>query len=217
MSDEAVMIVYGAACVVGSAVWAYIERNRLFRRIRRVRKRKIAQLEDNMRARVTGIVRQHQRVVRSGLTSRPCVLYRVEVFRDRSDEMTRPHVIDEIVGVPFVLEDGSGRAVVDATHVQLELQHDTWSTPNAFLRPTPTTDALLKRHGYPTTHDWKSDHWFCESVIRPGDTITVVGLCMRETVEATDAYRSGSGPIAVRMGGSPEQPLWVTRHRRAAD
>jgi len=214
-------LVYVAITTVAGTTGAVIaQRRQLFNRIRRVRRRTIAQLEDNMRARVTGTVRLLRDVALPGaLTGRSCVFYRAEVCGPGSTRelSRRKTLIVEELGLLFVIEDETGRAIIDPTDARIDLLPDVWSTTETWRRPTPRTDALLARHGFTQySAHWRSCLWCGESVIRAGDRVTVVGLSVREDDPTTGMYREGGAAIRVRIGGSPGQPLWMTKHEAAA-
>lgn len=58
------------AAVVGTGGALHAHHFRLFRRIQRIPRRRIAELHDGMRARVLGTVREHDGVIGAGMTGR---------------------------------------------------------------------------------------------------------------------------------------------------
>jgi len=190
------------------------ERRKLANKIGRVPRRSIAQVADNTRACISGTVRSYRDLIGAGLTGRPCVVYHAQVFGPPGETgAIRRTLIDEVHGALFVLEDETGRALIDPTDAVVEIKFDSWSTRDTFRQRTPRTDALLARHGFtrPTSF-WKSQLWCGEGVIAPGDRVTVVGLCVREGDPDAGTYRDGTA-LRVRVGGSPGSPLWMTKRR----
>jgi len=189
---------------------------RLFQRIRRVKRRRIKELDENVRARVTGTVRQHEQLLEAGMTGRPCVFYRVQVTGTEPGKTTLKPLIDESRGVEFVIEDDTGRAIIDPMDARVDLHADAWSDERSFDVPTPRTDALLARHGYGhLSHAWRSNLRIRESVILVGDRLTLVGFGVRLGDPLSGVYREGASQL--RMGGSVKHPLWMTKHQDALD
>jgi len=203
--------------VAGGTIGALLaHRYRLFRRIRRVRRRRISELGDNVRARVTGTVQPYGPLLESAMTGRECVFYRVQVTGTQPGKTTMKPLIDESRGVPFFVEDETGRALIDPMDARVDLVADAWSDEHSFDVPTPRTDALLERHGFGSlSHAWRSNLRMRESVIVVGDRLTLVGFGVREGDPTTSAYRTGATQL--RMGGSVKHPLWMTKHHEALD
>lgn len=197
----------------GLVGWWASERYKLAKKIGRVPRRSIAQVEDNTRACISGIVRRYEGGVEAGLTGRPCLVYHVEVIGPISETVAiRRTLVDEVHGALFVLEDETGRALIDPTDAAVDIKFDSWSNHRTWLQPTPRTDAVLARHGFTKpTPFWKSQLWCTEGVIRTGDRITVVGLCVREGDRGAGTYRDGAA-LLLRVGGSPSSPLWLLKH-----
>jgi len=198
--------------VVGTGGALLAHHFRLFRRIQRIPRRRIAELQDGTRARVLGTVREHHPVIESGMTGRPCVFYRVQVTGTEPGKTTLKPLIDESRGVPFLVEDESGRAIVDPMDARVDLVADAWSDERSFDGPTPRTDALLARHGFGAlSQAWRSNLRMRESIIVVGDRLTLVGFGVREGDPTTGMYREGVTGYHVRMGGSVKHPLWMTK------
>jgi hypothetical protein len=115
--------------------------------------------------------------------------------------------------VPFVLEDGSGRAIVDATAARIAIDFDGRSQSGTFDDPTEAERAFLARHGE------KGQGWifnrrlrYREAVIAEGETIAVLGAGTREPdpdAPPSEAYR-GDAPTRLRLTSSPRYPLVIS-------
>src|SRR5690606_11120435 len=111
-------VVAGVAIVAASLVWN--EMARIRRELRGAPRVDIAELREGRTGRVVGRVGDGE-TLSAPFTGRSCVFYEATVEEYRSSGMTGSwrQVVREAVGVPFVLDDGTGRAIVDPRGVRV--------------------------------------------------------------------------------------------------
>jgi hypothetical protein len=112
-----------------------------------------------------------------------------------------------------MVEDDSGRALVDATAARISINFDDKSQSGTFDDPTPAETAFLQRHGQ------KGQGWvfnrglrYREAVIEEGEMIAVLGAGTREPdpdAPPTEAYR-GDAPTRLRLTSSRKHPLVIS-------
>lgn len=196
----------GVAAATAASVWFAADR-RLLRRIRRVAPWRIDELPEDRRGRICGRVAPCGELLRAPLTGRRCVFYRVRVVEDDVA------VLVEERGVPFVLDDGSGRAIVVPDFTEAALHHVQVGAASAGIGINRREAALLARHGQaPNDVVGPRALAFEEALIAPDESITVVGQGTREPdTEAlpADPYR-GAKPSRLRLASSPRHPLLIT-------
>ncbi|HEU4613449.1 MAG TPA: GIDE domain-containing protein [Kofleriaceae bacterium] len=209
---------FAILAVVGilvGAFWYFSDSQQIRRQLRKAPARPIAQLRDDELGKVVGKARALEAVLTAPLTGRACVYFIATVEEHRSTGKTHywKTIIKEARGVPFVLEDGSGRAIVDATAARLAIDFDGRSQSGTFDDPTEAERAFLARHGE------KGQGWifnrrlrYREAVIAEGETIAVLGAGTREPdpdAPPTEAYR-GDAPTRLRLTSSPRYPLVIS-------
>lgn len=148
----------------------------------------IGALPENTQGAIIGHVRSLAEPLTAPLSGRPCVCYVAAVEQlGWPGLLRRPKRV--IHSVPFVLEDDSGRAIIDPTGANLALFSHELSESSAFDPPSKEQKALLKRLRvrYTTIYGYRP-MVFSESVIRIGDQIMVIGQGTREP----DRERAGS-------------------------
>jgi len=178
---------------------------RLRRTLRKVREHTLADLPEDTIARLKGTVRPiGDRLLTAPLSGRPCVYYCAVVLLDpysrRSLDDVRQSLetllVTETSSVPFLLEDGGERAVIDArgAKVHCAYDHRTWS--KALFDATTEQHAILERNEL-LQQDWwntrKLD--YVEGILSPGERIVVLGGGTREPdpdAQGTGGYRDAS-------------------------
>lgn len=191
------------------------ESARLARALRDAPRATVAELREGVAARLVGTVGA-QETLSAPLTGRVCVAYVVLVEERISTGKSSRWVdrIREIKGVTFSLDDGTGKAMVDAGRAKLLVEMDSTSRSGTFDDATPVEAAFLSRHGM------NSQGWFfnktlryTEGVIEPGERVAVMGRGVREP--DPDAARQVTGyrdalPTRVWLSGTAEQPMILT-------
>jgi hypothetical protein len=208
----AVLAVVG---IVVGAFWYFSDSQKIRRQLRKMAAKPIGQLRDDELGKVVGRARALEAVLTAPLTGRSCVYFTATVEEHRSTGKTHywKTIIKETRGVPFVLEDGSGRAIVDATAARIAIDFDGRSQSGTFDDPTESERAFLARHGE------KGQGWifnrrlrYREAVIAEGETIAVLGAGTREPdpdAPPSEAYR-GDAPTRLRLTSSPRYPLVIS-------
>ena len=156
--------------------------------------------------RVTGVVRVAEDTLVAPLSGRTCVVARSQVtigYRLTSRAM-RPQELVQMV--PFVLDRGSDGIVrVEGHHVLLD------------LRPLPRRELergrrehFLVLQGY-TVRDARRAI-FAETLVEPGDRVSVSGLVMKDLSSEPPREELGFRepvPTSIRIAGNAEHPLAI--------
>ncbi len=207
-----------SAAVVVFVAWAshhLSASQRTRRQLGQAPTKRIAELGDNDLGKVVGRTRGLGEILEAPLTGRRC-LYFIAVVEERQDASEIAHwetALREARGVTFMLEDDSGRALIDATDARIALDFDGRGQSGTFDDPTPTEKAFLDRHGE------QSEGWlrnrnmrYREAVIEEGQTIAVLGAGTREPDpdgRPTATYR-GDAPTRLRLTSSRKYPLVIS-------
>jgi hypothetical protein len=165
----------------GVAVSRFLRDPETTRRLRVAPQRLIAEAAESEDVKIRGKVEVFEETVTGPLSRRACVFFFSRTYRD-GREIRR-----QIGGVPFIVRDATGRALVDPTGAAVSLRDDYES-----LAYGPR-DQL-------------------EAVIEPGDEIEVSGRGVREpdsgAVADTSGYRDGA-PTRLNLSASPKFPLRI--------
>ena len=175
---------------------------------------RIADLPDGVRGRIAGRAYPLTEALRAPLSGRPCVYFiaRVEERNTDSDGDTWVKLVDEYRGVPFGIQDGSGRAIIDATKARLALDFDGTSQSRPFgdMSKSEVEQAFLARHG--VTGKRYSTLRYTEAIIGVDEAVAVLGAGVREPdpdASPTGAYR-GELPTRLRLTSSAAHPLVIS-------
>ncbi|HTL38127.1 MAG TPA: GIDE domain-containing protein [Kofleriaceae bacterium] len=201
--------------VVVWAVWHFSDDRKIRRQLRTAQAKRINELRDDELGKVVGRARVLDEALEAPLTKRRCVYFVATVEEHRSTGRSSywKTVIREARGVPFMLEDDSGRALVDATAARISIDFDGRSQSGTFDDPTETEKAFLARHGQ-QGQGWIFNRRlrYREAVIEDGETIAVLGAGTREPdpdAPPTDAYR-GDARTRLRLTSSRKYPLVIS-------
>lgn len=208
-----VAVVAGVAIVAASRLWN--EKARIRRELRAAPRVDIAELDEGRTGRLVGTVGDGA-TVQAPLTGRSCVFFEATVEEYRSSGKTGSwrQVAREVGGMPFVLDDGTGRAIVDPTGARVAVDLDMTTRSGTFDDPTPVEEQFLQRHGLRAT-GWVFNRSlrYREGVIEVGETIAVMGQGVREpdpdAVGKVGGYRVGP-PTRLRLGGSARHPILLS-------
>lgn len=206
------------ALVVSWVMKYYSAENRTKRMLRAVRVWPIGELPEDTLGRVIGEAQPIDRVLQSPLTGRPCVYYVASVQEYSQGEWNTQ--FQERDGVPFLLTDRTGRAIVDPSCAEIALNFDRESRSGTFDDPTPTQAAFLAKHG------GESKGWFfnkklryIEAVIEPSERVAVLGSGIREPDpqgRPAEGYRS-TAPTRLRLTSTPHHPLAISDDSSTTD
>jgi E3 Ubiquitin ligase len=207
-----IVVILGIAIAWGAMYFRASERTK--RELRRVPRVSLGALPDGQRARIVGIAQVLDRHLEAPLTGRACVYYvtTVDGRRDRDDSW-HP-LLREERSVPFAVDDGTGRAIVDPDHATVALDIDS---EGSSLRETDARAiALFERHDVNNAATFHKELRYCEAVIEVGEQIAVLGKGVREpdpAAQPTGGYR-GDPPTLVRMTSSAQFPLVISDNPR---
>lgn len=188
--------------------------DRLRRRLRRAPRAELGSLDENTVARITGTVRpMGKRLLEAPLSGRLCVYYSIIVVAAREHLGQRTTIGSEQDAMTFVIEDASGRAVVDPEHAQISVAFDFVSESKAAFDADPQQRATLERMGL-VKRDWfNTDRLqYREAILEVDDMIAVYGAGVREPdpdAAPTGPYRD-SGPQRLRFTGTVRYPLLIS-------
>lgn len=175
------------------------------RQLRRVREMSLAELPEDTIARLKGTVRPFgDRLLTAPLSGRPCVFYSAAVILNQHavarDPLTGIALDDVLVTeescVPFLLEDGEHRAVIDGRGAKIWCAYDHRTKSKALFDATAVQHAILERNQL-LEQDWWNTHSieYVEGVLSPDERIVVVGGGTREPdpdAQGSGGYRQSS-------------------------
>ena len=180
------MLLYLLALLVvtiggGLAVSRFLRDPETTRRLRAAPQKQIGEAAESEDVKIRGRVEVFEETVTGPLSGRACVFYFSRTYQD-GREIRR-----QVGGVPFIVHDATGRALVD-----------------------PTGAAATLRDDYESLAYGPRDQ--LEAVIEPGDEVEVSGRGVREpdegAVAATSGYREGA-PTRLHLSASPKFPLRI--------
>ncbi len=216
------LFVLALCAVVGLAYagWYRSEAQQIKRGLRGAPATGIGAAAEGTAVRITGQVIADG-TMEAPLSGRICVCYQLIVEEESSSTdsdgnstTTWSEVLREVRGVPFIVHDGTGRALIDPTGARITLHQDHDTSSGTFDPASPREEAILARHGQ------KSSGWvfnralrYQEGVIVAGETIAAAGHGVREpdpdAVGEASGYREGP-PMRFRMSGSAAAPLFLS-------
>jgi hypothetical protein len=205
------LAVFGVAAAAALiAAWQLSEERRLTRRMRRTPVGPVAEAVDGSPCRLVGTVAAG-RTIFAPISGRLCVAYQIRVFEVIGEGLR--HYFDDEGGIPFVIEDGTGRALVDPERARMALELDDDSTSG----PHDTTP----RHAAFLAHLGRSDQrpggrirlQYHEGIVAPGDPVAVLGHGVREpdpaAIDRIGGYRAGA-PTRLRISGTARWPVLIS-------
>lgn len=211
---EFVLIFGGLAVFVGLA-WYFSESQKIKRELRSAPRMTLRELPESTRARVVGAAQPLDQTLEAPLTGRPCMYYVVTVEQHHSTGRSSywRQIIKEEAGVPFLLDDGTGRAIVDPRSARVALDVDGKGDSGTFDEPSAREAAFLQRHGT-TGQGWVFNKRlrYREAIIEVGERVAILGEGVREpdpSAPPADAYR-GDQPTRVRLTSSARWPLLIS-------
>lgn len=199
--DGVLVLAFGA---VAAYRWYCAEGRRVKRELRQYPRCTLGEMLDDQRARVVGHAKALDRCVEAPISGRTC-LYFIATVKSRGRTL-----FEERAGVPFVLEDGTGCAIVDPAGARFGL------TVDFKVATLANTDArvvaLFERNG---RNIWTTDKAFLryyEAVIEVDEEVAVLGAGVHDrhsNVPQGDAYRGDpSTPLSVKS--SARSPLLIS-------
>jgi hypothetical protein len=175
----------------------------------------IAEFPEGTPARIVGRVEEGEQLT-APLSGRPCVFYDaiVQQYRSSGRSGSWHTVIRESRGIPFALDDGTGRALVDPTAARLAVEKDSTTRSGTFDDATPTEEAFLARHGLRSQGMiFNKRLRYREGALEIGETIAVCGIAVREpdpdAASRATGYRDAL-PTRLRLTSSPKLALLIS-------
>lgn len=202
-------------CVIGVVSWYFGATQRLKRQLKGAKPWSLNELPEDTHGRVIGQARAIGEHLAGPLTGRTCVYYIAIVEEQRSTGRSSywRTVASETRGVPFMIEDGTGRAIIDPNGAQVALDFDGNSKSGTFNKADPVQEAFLARHGQ-NSEGWVFNKTlrYREAMIEIGETISVLGSGTREPDPhaAPEAAYRGAPPTRLRLTSSPRFPLIIS-------
>jgi hypothetical protein len=209
------VLVGGGILVAVGVGWYFSPANRVKRELRSAQRFSLRELPEGTRARVVGQARVFERTLEGPLTGRPCVYFRATIEQHHTTGRSSywKTIVREENGVPFILDDSTGHALVDPIAAKVALDVDGEGDSGTFDNPSPREQAFLARNGQ-TGEGWVFNKRlrYREAVIEIGETVAVLGEGVREPdpgAAPQAAYR-GDAPTRVRMTSSSRFPLLIS-------
>jgi hypothetical protein len=210
------LVVIGVVAVFGAIALGHLafhEDARVRRALRKAPKLAIGAFPEGSPGRIVGAVAPGE-TIEAPLSGRRCVYFEVIVEEKAGGKNKHwRRRVREATGIPFVVSDGTGRAIIDPAHARIALEDDAHSRSGVFDAATAREEAFLARHGV------ESRGWllaktlrYQEAVIEVDEQVAVAGLAVREPdpdAGAGEGYR-GAPPTRIRMNGTPAFPLLVS-------
>ncbi len=168
--------------------------------------------------RIAGMVVPVDEPLIAPLSGRPCVYYETRVVRmvglGMEEWDIEYQVAAEQRSVQFLVDDGTGRALVDVTHSQVLLGEDVERSASEGGDDAAAEDAFLARFGQRRRGLLFAKRlYFSESVIEVGERIAVVGSALSDqgsSERLASPYRHNATTTCPRLAGSRRSPLLVT-------
>lgn len=199
----------GAFTGIAVAVSHFTGAERVRRKLRTQPATRIAEMTDDMRGKVVGTARAVGELLEAPLSKRPCIAYAVTVLEHSRHSGGKIH---ETRCASFVLEDGSGRALVDATDAHIAITGGGNVQSGSLDDPSMAAELFLQRHGRHAYDGAITRRLYREAVVFDGDRIAVLGAGTREPdpdAQPTAEYR-GDQPTRLRLTSSPKHPLVIS-------
>lgn len=210
-----IVMVFGALAASLHPHW--IPRS-IVRRMREVEHVEIGAFPHGALGRVAGELELVEGELTAPLTGRRCAAYEVVVEELRGAGSRR--VVQEIKAVPFVVDDGTGRALVHPEHADFAITADVDDEEAGVLvDPTPRQRDFLVRSGHASlaAHNSLTVLRFHEGVLAPGERVAVVGrgvvsIDPSASAEHSGGYRAPAGATMVTLASDSRTPLYVSDH-----
>ncbi|MCC7539612.1 MAG: hypothetical protein IT379_25545 [Deltaproteobacteria bacterium] len=220
MSPAAAVTITFLALFVVAAIafsrWYFSEKQQVKRALRAAPRVDVGKLGEGQLARVTGEVEEHEgNVLRAPISGRPCVAFdvTVEEYRSSGKSGSWHTVIHEGETVPFVVRDGTGRAIVRRSFVRVAIEVDDEKRSGFLNDASPELEAFLSRHGR-SSAGWVFNKTlrYREGVFEVGETVTVLGRARLEDDPSPDAAGHGyrDRPRRVVLEPPPDAPMLLS-------
>lgn len=199
---------FGIAAATGGYIYQYNYRSSrevIGRKLAKLPRSSIAELREDQLVRIVGTVVQLEHVITAPISGESCVHYQVIVER-RGFGRWIP-IIDQSRGVPFLLDDGTGRVYVEAGRAMLTTCHLRFLPA---LGPDPRLDQFLRANQVPPMH--KHALRIREMRIDPGATFAILGAGVADVDPDADAREGYRADRVTRLSfvGGKKHPLVIS-------
>jgi len=208
-----VFLVVGGAIVSARLIASVFGRAAEVRRAATAAERRtIAEVEEGAEARVVGRIVGGEAFA-APFTGRSCVYLDLEI-EEHTGHSAQPWapIAQEVRGVPFTIDDGSGRALVDPTGASIAIDRDAGLRSAPLDTTRPDVIEVLRRLGVDERAQRRRLR-YREAGLELGEPVAVVGVGVREpdpdAVADAAGYRDGP-PTRLRFGGSARHPIVIT-------
>lgn len=158
--------------------WFYSKDVRIKRALRKAPRLRIGEFNEGVEGKLIGEVRTLEDF-NAPLSGRPCAHYHVKVEHHRSRGKSSHWVtlVEESRSVTFVVDDGSGRAIVEAEQAEIAVVKDAHFKSGTFKDADPTLESYLAAHGHSSTGllGFNKKIRYREGVIEEGELVSVYG------------------------------------------
>lgn len=216
VSENSVYELLAAIGRIPGALRRGVAERRHRKRMRRAQVYAVRDLPENTFGKLVGWVRPlGSRVLEAPLSGRLCIYYDVSIDAMVEGSMVRV-LASEQDGIPFLLEDETGRAVIDPAHASMSVEVDAMS----MSRPNDAGERereLLVRTGALGRRMLFGDSLrYRESILGIDTLVAVYGGGVREPdPDAVAAgYRDGT-PTRIHLMGTARFPLFISDDPRA--
>jgi hypothetical protein len=181
-------------------------RTRALRSLRWTHRVALGELSEGQRARVVGVARALGETMIAPLSGRECVAFdiRAKAAIGVPRQAIYHATMVEQGGAPFVIEDDSGRVLVDSRDAQIVLALDAEQSAG---ETSARANAFCERHGVVLSHGRLR---YSEGVVEVGAKVAVLGEVLREPDGEATPYR---GIPLTRLTSSARAALIVSNYR----
>ncbi|ACY13699.1 hypothetical protein [Haliangium ochraceum] len=211
------LLFIGVFVIVVVAISVYFSRdNRIKRAMREARLVSIDAFDETAgMTRLLGTLRYTEPPLTAPLTGRQCALYVavVEEYRSSGRSGSWHEVIREEAGQDFVLDDGSGTALIRHRGADTVIVKDAHFRSGTFKDATPGLEAFLARHGESSTGMiFNRALRYREGILEAGEQVAVCGRGVREPDPDARTPSPGYREMATRVVMKPslDFPLYVS-------
>jgi len=174
------VIALGSLAAFAGLRWYFSREQRLKRRIRELPLSPIGDTPEHQDVRVSGHLayREDRAPLVAPVSRRPCAAWRIVVRERRGSGRNKRWVtiVEESDSRDFVLEDESGRAIVEGTLVELALDFDSKGGTGVFSGSNPFLRQFLHERGIATKGIvFDKALQFREGALEAGERVTVAG------------------------------------------
>jgi hypothetical protein len=194
-----VLFLIGLGVTAGALRWYANPERQLKKQLRAAAATDIARVAEGETTRMIGWARVYKDKLEAPLTGRACVYYILTVDREGGEDGWK-QILREETGVPFVLDDGTGHALVDPGRCELALEFDRQERTGTWQTPDERQAAILDRIGVDAGHTYR----YREAAIETDEKVAVLGSGKRELdpSAAPTGYRDQAGTLLRIEGGA---------------